>query len=170
MAGAPPGCDAPCQPAGVKKHFNVVAVLLAEFDIDRGSVLRHTYPPGLGFRSEAADSKGHGGVTAAEGPLSDCTRHQLAEMMLPEGVHHHAATDWTAFLVRRCGQVRGLLQESAAGDGALGPVSCCASVRIVTRSNAGDAHCCWRCALLLSFGIDLMLVPLCNSGEHAVWI
>lgn len=45
-------------------HLPVSHLLVAEFDIDKGSVLRHTYPRELGMASSA-----------------------LAEAMLPEGAH-----------------------------------------------------------------------------------
>ena len=55
----------------------VEAVLLAEFDIDKGSLLRHQYPA----------------------PVSDAEQ-LLAELMLPEGSHNHFQ-DWTFFMLNR---------------------------------------------------------------------
>lgn len=55
---------------------NIVAVLVAEFDIERGSVVRAQYPAPL-----------------------DAAEDALAELMLPEGAHNHEA-DWTIFAVR----------------------------------------------------------------------
>ena len=54
----------------------IEAVMLAEFDIDKGSVCRVQYP------REVGDA----GV--------------LAELMLPEGAHNHFQ-DWTVFMLNR---------------------------------------------------------------------
>jgi hypothetical protein len=51
-------------------------VLVAEFDIDKGSVIRAQYPAPL-----------------------DAAEDALAELMLPEGAHNHDA-DWTYFAIR----------------------------------------------------------------------
>ncbi|GAA5830718.1 hypothetical protein JCM11251_001053 [Rhodosporidiobolus azoricus] len=73
-------------------------VLLAEFDIDQGSVLKHQWPAKTG-----------------------CDEHLLAEHMLPDGAHDRAE-DWTVFYLN---QVPGLTtdpslltQALAAGGGA----------------------------------------------------
>ena len=55
----------------------IEAVLLAEFDIDKGSVLRQQYP------TKVSDDEG-----------------LLAELMLPEGAHNHVQ-DWTVFMLNR---------------------------------------------------------------------
>ncbi|KAF9201755.1 hypothetical protein BGZ49_008030 [Haplosporangium sp. Z 27] len=56
---------------------HVTTILLAEFDIDQGSVLTHQYPTDI---------------------TSD--NHVLAELMLPDGAHLRAA-DWTIFFLNR---------------------------------------------------------------------
>ena len=55
----------------------IEAVLFAEFDIDKGSVLRQQYP------EKVSDDEG-----------------LLAELMLPEGTHNHFQ-DWTVFMLNR---------------------------------------------------------------------
>ena len=55
----------------------IEAVLFAEFDIDKGSVLRQQYP------EKVSDDEG-----------------LLAELMLPEGAHNHFQ-DWTVFMLNR---------------------------------------------------------------------
>ena len=55
----------------------IEAVLFAEFDIDKGSVLRQQYP------EKVSDDEG-----------------LLAELMLPEGTHNHTQ-DWTIFMLNR---------------------------------------------------------------------
>jgi hypothetical protein len=55
----------------------IEAVLFAEFDIDKGSILRHQYP------EKVSDDEG-----------------LLAELMLPEGTHNHFQ-DWTIFMLNR---------------------------------------------------------------------
>ena len=55
----------------------VEAVLFAEFDIDKGSVLRLQYP------DKVSEDEG-----------------LLAELMMPEGVHNHFQ-DWTIFMLNR---------------------------------------------------------------------
>jgi len=55
----------------------IEAVLFAEFDIDKGSVLRQQYP------EKVSDDEG-----------------LLAELMLPEGTHNHFQ-DWTIFMLNR---------------------------------------------------------------------
>ena len=55
----------------------VESVLLAEFDIDKGSVLRLQYP------EKVSEDEG-----------------LLAELMMPEGVHNHFQ-DWTVFMLNR---------------------------------------------------------------------
>lgn len=52
-------------------------ILLAEFDIDEGSILRHEYPAPTGTDT-----------------------HLLAELMLPDGVHARSE-DWTVFYLNR---------------------------------------------------------------------
>ena len=54
----------------------VEAVMMAEFDIDKGSVCRIQYPRDVG------------------------DKHLLAELMLPEGAHNHFE-DWTVFMLGR---------------------------------------------------------------------
>ncbi|OAQ27613.1 spindle pole body interacting protein [Linnemannia elongata AG-77] len=56
---------------------HVTTILLAEFDIDQGSVLTHQYPANI---------------------TSD--NHVLAELMLPDGAHLRPA-DWTIFFLNR---------------------------------------------------------------------
>ncbi|KAK3819816.1 MAG: docking domain of Afi1 for Arf3 in vesicle trafficking-domain-containing protein [Benniella sp.] len=56
---------------------HVTTILLAEFDIDQGSVLTHQYPTNI---------------------TSD--NHVLAELMLPDGAHLRPA-DWTIFFLNR---------------------------------------------------------------------
>ncbi|KAF9101080.1 hypothetical protein BGX29_006015 [Mortierella sp. GBA35] len=56
---------------------HVTTILLAEFDIDQGSVLTHQYPSNI---------------------TSD--NHVLAELMLPDGAHLRPA-DWTIFFLNR---------------------------------------------------------------------
>jgi len=58
----------------------IEAVLFAEFDIDKGSVLRLQYP------EKVSDDEG-----------------LLAELMLPEGAHNHFQ-DWTVFMLNRPSQ------------------------------------------------------------------
>jgi hypothetical protein len=60
----------------------VDAVLFAEFDIDKGSVLRVQYP------RQISEDEG-----------------LLAELMLPEGVHNRPQ-DWTLFMLNRPSQLR----------------------------------------------------------------
>ncbi|BGP15794.1 hypothetical protein JCM10213v2_003783 [Rhodosporidiobolus nylandii] len=67
-------------PAGTARPL-VEYVLLAEFDIDQGSVLKHQYPAPTG-----------------------CDDHLLAEHMLPDGAHDRQE-DWTVFYLN---QVPGL--------------------------------------------------------------
>ena len=55
----------------------IEAILFAEFDIDKGSVLRQQYP------AKVSDDEG-----------------LLAELMLPEGAHNHVQ-DWTVFMLNR---------------------------------------------------------------------
>ena len=55
----------------------IEAILFAEFDIDKGSVLRQQYP------EKVTDDEG-----------------LLAELMLPEGTHNHNQ-DWTIFMLNR---------------------------------------------------------------------
>ena len=55
----------------------IEAILFAEFDIDKGSVLRQQYP------EKVTDDEG-----------------LLAELMLPEGTHNHTQ-DWTIFMLNR---------------------------------------------------------------------
>lgn len=66
-------------------------VLMAEFDIDKGSICRVQYP------SQCGD----GAV--------------LAEYMLPEGAHNHFQ-DWTVFMLNRPNQKK---EKRTVGDGAL---------------------------------------------------
>ncbi|GAA5968749.1 hypothetical protein JCM11641_000720 [Rhodosporidiobolus odoratus] len=68
-------------------HPLVDYVLLAEFDIDQGSVLKHQYPQDTG-----------------------CDQHLLAEHMLPDGAHDRQE-DWTVFCLN---QVPGLTLDTKA--------------------------------------------------------
>ncbi|GAA5914657.1 hypothetical protein JCM8208_000402, partial [Rhodotorula glutinis] len=67
-------------------HDHVDYVLLAEFDIDQGSLLRHQYPAPTGT-----------------------DEHLLAEHMLPDGAHDRPE-DWTVFYLN---QVPGLIVDPA---------------------------------------------------------
>ncbi|GAA5945753.1 hypothetical protein JCM3775_005839 [Rhodotorula graminis] len=67
-------------------HDHVEYVLLAEFDIDQGSLLRHQYPAPTGTDD-----------------------HLLAEHMLPDGAHDRPE-DWTVFYLN---QVPGLIVDPA---------------------------------------------------------
>ncbi|GAA5855904.1 hypothetical protein JCM9279_001167 [Rhodotorula babjevae] len=67
-------------------HDHVEYVLLAEFDIDQGSLLRHQYPAPTGT-----------------------DEHLLAEHMLPDGAHDRPE-DWTVFYLN---QVPGLIVDPA---------------------------------------------------------
>ena len=58
-------------------HTFIDAVLFAEFDIDKGSVLRQQYP------RKVTDDEG-----------------LMAELMIPEGIHNHFQ-DWTVFMLNR---------------------------------------------------------------------
>ncbi|GAA5885668.1 hypothetical protein JCM6882_007519 [Rhodosporidiobolus microsporus] len=69
-------------------------VLLAEFDIDQGSVLKHQYPA-----------------------LTGCDEHLLAEHMLPDGAHDRPE-DWTVFYLNQVPGLTtdpGLLADALAG-------------------------------------------------------
>ena len=72
----------------------VDAVLFAEFDIDKGSVLRMQYPES---------------VSTEEG--------LIAELMLPEGSHNHSA-DWTVFVLNRPAAATGQQQQQPGGASA----------------------------------------------------
>ena len=103
-----------------------MAVLSAEFDISRGSVLRDVYPTSVTVAS-ADDDTGDVGAdettraTLWDQPLTGWTRHQLAELMLPEGVHHHQQdTDWTSFVINRNGMVLSVLHRDYVGSGDVG--------------------------------------------------
>ncbi|KAM0787441.1 hypothetical protein ACM66B_003521 [Microbotryomycetes sp. NB124-2] len=63
--------------ARLKRPKHVSHVLVAEFDIDQGSVLRHEFPQPTGT-----------------------DEHLLAEHMLPDGVHDRAE-DWTVFYLNQ---------------------------------------------------------------------
>ena len=64
-------------------HPIVDYIILAEFDIDTGSTVRHQYPAKIPY----------------------CTADWLAENMLPEGVHNRNE-DWTyMFLNRNCPRI-----------------------------------------------------------------
>ena len=71
----------------------VDAVLFAEFDIDKGSVLRLQYPES---------------VSTEEG--------FIAELMLPEGSHNHSA-DWTVFVLNRPAAATGQQQQQQQQPG-----------------------------------------------------
>ncbi|KXL41721.1 hypothetical protein M433DRAFT_62282 [Acidomyces richmondensis BFW] len=85
IAGPPPSRAAPAGPSkpvrsqyprnAAEKH--VEYVLVASFDIDRGSVMEHQYP----------------------GPVGG-DEHMLAELMLPEGTHMRSQ-DWTIFFLHK---------------------------------------------------------------------
>ncbi|KAK3723024.1 hypothetical protein LTR37_002170 [Vermiconidia calcicola] len=66
-------------PDSAEKH--VEYILVASFDIDRGSVMEHQYP----------------------GPVGG-DEHMLAELMLPDGAHVRAQ-DWTIFFLHKDGAV-----------------------------------------------------------------
>ncbi|GAA5958013.1 hypothetical protein JCM21900_004745 [Sporobolomyces salmonicolor] len=68
---------APSRPQPYPIHPQVDYVLLAEFDIDEGSVLRHQYPAPTGT-----------------------DQHLLAEHMLPDGAHDRTE-DWTVFYLNQ---------------------------------------------------------------------
>ena len=72
----------------------VDAVLLAEFDIDKGSVCRVQYPREVG------------------------DKNLLAELMLPEGAHNHFQ-DWTVFMLGRPPSAADAPDPSASADAAL---------------------------------------------------
>ncbi|BGP39727.1 hypothetical protein JCM10450v2_003696 [Rhodotorula kratochvilovae] len=72
--------------AHAASHAHVEYVLLAEFDIDQGSILKHQYPAPTGT-----------------------DEHLLAEHMLPDGAHDRAE-DWTVFYLN---QVPGLTVDPA---------------------------------------------------------
>ncbi|KAE8184473.1 hypothetical protein CF336_g7788, partial [Tilletia laevis] len=78
-------------------HF----VLLAEFDIDKGSTLAHQYPAPIGHDD-----------------------HILAELMLPDGAHARSE-DWTIFFLKqtspRSRQKHASVNGNANGDSAAGP-------------------------------------------------
>ncbi|ORX72283.1 spindle pole body interacting protein [Linderina pennispora] len=63
--------------AGEQSQLNVEYILLAEFDIDRGAILKHQYP-----RPTGADDS------------------HLAELMLPDGAHARES-DWTMFFLNQ---------------------------------------------------------------------
>lgn len=66
---------------------NIVAVLVAEFDIDKGSVIRAQYPAPV-----------------------DAAEDALAELMLPEGAHNHevnAGARGAGLAVATCGAQQG---------------------------------------------------------------
>lgn len=67
----------PTTPSPYPIHPQVEYVLLAEFDIDEGSVLRHEYPAPTGT-----------------------DQHLLAEHMLPDGAHDRTE-DWTVFYLNQ---------------------------------------------------------------------
>ncbi|KAJ1948580.1 hypothetical protein FBU59_001529, partial [Linderina macrospora] len=62
---------------GEQSQLNVEYILLAEFDIDRGAILKHQYP-----RPTGADDS------------------HLAELMLPDGAHARES-DWTMFFLNQ---------------------------------------------------------------------
>ncbi|KAI9479014.1 docking domain of Afi1 for Arf3 in vesicle trafficking-domain-containing protein [Coemansia mojavensis] len=62
---------------GASQQRNVEYILLAEFDIDRGAILKHQYP-----RPTGADDS------------------HLAELMLPDGAHARES-DWTMFFLNQ---------------------------------------------------------------------
>lgn len=68
-------------------------VLLGEFDIDEGSILKHQYPEATG-----ADE------------------HLLAELMLPDGAHSRSE-DWTIFYLN---QTEAVTCKDKAGEGPQG--------------------------------------------------
>ncbi|KOO53099.1 protein mesa [Chrysochromulina tobinii] len=66
----------------------VEAVMMAEFDIDKGSVCRIQYPRDVG------------------------DKHLLAELMLPEGAHNHFE-DWTVFMLGGSADMPSITASSA---------------------------------------------------------
>ena len=66
----------------------VHALILTEFDILKGSTVRHRYP---------------------EGSLADCPNDWFAEHMLPEGVHNRASDETIMFLARDAPRIMYLL-------------------------------------------------------------
>ncbi|GAA5997729.1 AFI1/MesA family protein [Rhodotorula paludigena] len=76
--------------AHAASHTHVDYVLLAEFDIDQGSILKHQYPHDTGT-----------------------DEHLLAEHMLPDGAHDRPE-DWTVFYLN---QVPALTVRDAKGKG-----------------------------------------------------
>lgn len=73
-------------PSATEKH--VEYILVASFDIDRGSVMEHQYPGTVGG-----------------------DEHMLAELMLPDGAHVRAQ-DWTIFFLHKDGAME---EEDAEG-------------------------------------------------------
>ena len=77
----------------------VCSVLVAEFDIDKGSLLRQVWP-------EPRD---------VDMPFPGWSRGNLAEAMLPEGLHHRRSEDdWTAFIINRDGASQSMTDSGLA--------------------------------------------------------
>ncbi|KAJ2704518.1 hypothetical protein H4R19_005225 [Coemansia spiralis] len=77
MASNPAAEDGASEPQSPQQQRNVEYILLAEFDIDRGAILKHQYP-----RPTGADDS------------------HLAELMLPDGAHARES-DWTVFFLNQ---------------------------------------------------------------------
>lgn len=80
--------------ANPRSEQNVQFILLAEFDIDQGSVLSHEYP----FPTGTDEQCGFSMRSATH--VTDSNQRQLAELMLPDGVHQRSE-DWTIFLLNQ---------------------------------------------------------------------
>ncbi|KAK0544318.1 hypothetical protein OC846_006120 [Tilletia horrida] len=78
------------QPTPPLRNKHCHFVLLAEFDIDRGSTLAHQYPAPIGHDD-----------------------HILAELMLPDGAHARSE-DWTVFFLK---QTSPRARQPTSGDG-----------------------------------------------------
>lgn len=85
-------------------------LLLAEFDIDEGSVLRHEYPSPTGT-----------------------DQHLLAELMLPDGVHSRSE-DWTVFFLNQST----LKPQATAAAAAAAPASAAGAVGPPVTMNEAD--------------------------------
>lgn len=81
--------------ASLRSEQNVQFILLAEFDIDQGSVLSHQYP----FPTGTDEQCGFPTMRSAT-RVTDSNHRQLAELMLPDGVHQRSE-DWTIFLLNQ---------------------------------------------------------------------
>jgi len=92
-------------------HDHVEYVLLAEFDIDQGSLLRHQYPAPTGTDEQCVPSSLLLPVPVhlADTPIPHTSHSLLAEHMLPDGAHDRPE-DWTVFYLN---QVPGLIVDPA---------------------------------------------------------